>query len=173
MRDKIERVDGILIDRMCQPVIDWVNGHLTVNCFKAARVLVDLSAFAWILSQASGLAAAAGAKTLENTLVQFALVVVGLSAIIVLRGVFDRAGTMASGGQGNPLRAAMYSHRLTCLLWLVALLIKTSATPLGLESLALLGVGGFATAAVYMGACSNRPPARREYRENNLSPRSI
>jgi hypothetical protein len=59
----------------------------------------------------------------------------------------------------------MHVHRAACLIWLIGLLAKTMALPAGLASMALLGVGVFATMAMYAGSCSNRPTDRREIRK--------
>jgi len=89
-----------------------------------------------------------------------------------VRTPFERAGGGRKGAQANPLRASMYTHRLGCLLWLTGLSIKTVATPVGFGSLALFAVGAFATLAVYVGACSNRPPKWREQRKDSWNART-
>jgi hypothetical protein len=170
MQINLERVDSTLIDRVCQPVVDWIDHHMEVDCFRVARLCFDLSALAWILSQAGGAALAVRTGVPGLQVFQFVLIVLGLGAIIMLRAVFERPGGAGGGGKGgrpNPLRAAMYTHRLACLLWLAALLVRTAAGAAEFGSLALLAVGGFATAAVYLGACSNRPPKWRERRADN------
>jgi len=149
------RMDGALIDKVCQPLIDWIDLHLAIDCFQVARICIDLSALAWIMSQASG---SAGATPLG---IQFGMIVLGLGAIKMLRTTFQGAG---GGRRPNPLRAAMYTHRLACLFWLTGLLVKTTTMPAGLETLALFAVGGFATVALYVGACSKPPPRQREIR---------
>jgi hypothetical protein len=149
-------VDGALIDKVCQPFIDWIDQRVAIDCFQVARICIDLSALAWIVSQAPAAVASDGAAPLG---IQFALIVLGLGAIMILRATFQRAG---GGRQPNPLRAAMYTHRLGCMFWLAGLVVKTATVPMGLASLALFAVGGFATIALYVGACSNPPPKRRE-----------
>jgi hypothetical protein len=158
MRGNFASLDGALIDKVCQPIIDWFAQHVAIDCFRVARICIDLSALAWIVSQASDAAASPGSVPQG---IQFGLIVVGLGAIMMLRATFQRAG---GGRQPNPLRAAMFAHRLACLLWLTALLAKSTTMPAGLASMALFAVGGFATVALYVGACSNPPPTRREIR---------
>jgi len=172
MLDQVARADDGLIDRVCQPLVDRIGQHADIDCFKVARVCTDLSALAWILSQASVTAAAVGNGVVGFEAFQCALILLGLGSITVLRTLFERAGGGRKGSQANPLRASMYTHRLACMLWLIGLLIKTAMTPVGFGSLALFAVGAFATLAVYVGACSNRPPQRREQRENSWNLRT-
>ncbi len=165
MRESLARADDALIDCACQPLVEWIDQHMAIDCFGVARLCIDLSALAWILSQVGGMVTAAGAGTPALEVSQFAVMVLGQGAIMVLRTIFERAGRAGSGrrdGRMNPLRAAMYTHRLACLFWLTGLLVKTATGPAGFGALALLAVGGFATAAVYVGACSNRPQKLRK-----------
>ena len=156
MLGNFERVDGALIDKVCQPLIDWIDQHVVIDCFRVARTCIDLSALAWIVSQASGASLPAEVVPMG---IQFALIVLGLGAIMMLRATFQQTGGVR---RPNPLRAAMYIHRLTCLIWLMGLLAKTATMPAGLAPFALFAVGGFATVALYVGACSSPPPTRRE-----------
>jgi hypothetical protein len=162
MQDGLVRLDGALIDGVCQPLVDRLYNHLASDCFRLARICTDLSALAWILSQAPGASEAAKTGNLDLGMFQFALIVLGLGAIMVLRALFERAGNGRNGGLPNPFRAGMFTHRLVCLVWLAGLLVKTGMTPIGFGSLTLLAVGGFATAALYLGSCSNRPPKTRD-----------
>jgi len=167
MKEGFARVDDALIDRVFQPLVDWIGDNTAFNGCRVARACIDLAALAWILSQTGNVARSVEAGNLRLEIFQFALIVVGLKAILVLRTLFQRMdGTRAArmGGAENPLRAGMQVHRAVCLLWLIGLLVKTGASPTGLESLALLAIGVFATMGVYVGACSNPPPQRRESR---------
>ena len=172
MLDQVARADDVLIDKVCQPLVDWIDQAAELDCFKVARVCTDLSALAWILSQASVTAAAVGTGNLGFEFFQCALILLGLGSIIVLRTIFERVGGSRGGSQANPLRASMFTHRVMCLLWLIGMLIKTAMTPVGFEPLALFAVGAFATLGVYAGACSNRPPKRHEQRESLWSSRT-
>jgi hypothetical protein len=166
IQQHLEQLDGELIDRGFQPFVDWIGQSLAFDCFRLARVCTDLSAFAWILSQAPDTAVAFGTAPRGYEVFQISLIMVGLGSIAVLRSVFERYGSRRSGARINPLRASMYIHRVSCLLWLTALTVKTTMGPIGFGSLALLAVGGFATIAVYVAACSNRPPRWREHKAN-------
>jgi hypothetical protein len=161
MLGNFARVDAALIDRVCQPMIDWIDQKVAVDCFWVARTCIDVSALAWIVSQASGAASLARFAIQGPEVIQFALIVLGLGAVMVLRRTFERP---AGGHRPNPLRAAMVAHRLSSLVWLAGLLAKTATMSFGLASLALLAVGSFATVALYVGACSAPPPKRREFR---------
>jgi hypothetical protein len=169
MQVSLARADDALIDCVCQPLVEWIERRTALDCFGVARLCTDLSALAWILSQLGSVSAAAGTGTLGLKVFQFALIVLGLGAILVLRTTFERVGGAASG-RPNPLRAAMYVHRLACLLWLTGLSVKTVMSLSGFGSLALLAVGGFATMAAYVGACSNHPPKRRQTSVGQLEP---
>ena len=82
-----------------------------------------------------------------------------------MRNLFQRTNRAGGASIGaNPLRAGMHVHRAVCLIWLVGLLAKTAAAPLGLAPVMLLAVGVFITMALYVGACSDRPPKRRDIR---------
>ncbi len=160
MRAALARLDDTLIDRVFQPWVDWMSGHLSLDCFRAARVCTDLAALAWILSQAGDVVAALGSAESGPAAPRCALLVLGLAAITVLRTLFQKIGGGGSAARANPLRAGMQPHRFLCQFWLVALLAKTAAAPAGLAAMGLLAVGVCATLAAYFGACSNPPPQR-------------
>jgi hypothetical protein len=170
VQKSLARADEILIDQVCQPPVDWIGHRMSIDCFRLASFCTDLSAIAWILSQAGPAATAARTGHPGFVALQFTLLVLGLAAIVPLRALFRSAGgggRAHRGGQANPLRGAMYTHRIACLLWLTALLVKTATASVGLESLALLAVGAFATMAVYVAACSTPPPKQRDYEGAN------
>ena len=161
MREMFERMDDGLIDRVFQPVIDWLGDTLEIDGMRAARICTDISAFAWVLSQAGELGRSAASGRGAELAASMVLLMIGLSAIMVLRTVFQ--GSSGKGGRANaanPLRAAMHTHRLTSLFWVLALVIKTAADPAGVATIALFGVGVFGAAALYAAACSP-PTARR------------
>lgn len=159
MADSFARIDDALIDRVFQPLAGGNAGHLALGPGRAARAAIDLATLAWILAEAGSIAMAASGRDLRACVVRGLVVVAGLSALTVLRGVFARS---RGGGTANPLRPGMEQHRAACLLWLVALAVKALVSPAGLEPLALLAVGACATAAVYLGACTEPPPSWRE-----------
>jgi hypothetical protein len=170
MQKSLVHLDDILIDTVCQPIVDRIAEVVATDCFRIARVCLDISALAWILSQADDAITAANVGILGIEAFQYALIVAGLGAIMVLRSVFERAGGSRSRGQSeqsNPLREVMYIHRVITLLALVSVLIQTVLAPMDFASAALLAMQAFAAIALYMGACSNRPPKRCDYRLGN------
>lgn len=167
MREGFARVDDALIDRLFQPLADWMNQRLALGPGRAARGAIDLASLAWIIAQLADAADAVQRHDIRACLFLGCAVVLGLWAFSILRGVFRRADGGAGApatAQANPLRPGMQVHRVVCLAWMLALIVKTIATPSANGSLALLAVGVFATAAVYIGACTNNPPMRRETR---------
>ena len=170
MKTSFLRADDALIDRVFQPSVDWIADHTAFDGFTVARICIDLTALAWLVSQYSHIAETAASGNLGFDVPQFAITVVGLGAISVLRPLFqrtDRGGSGRRNVSSNPLRVGMYVHRAVGLLWLIGLVAKTMASPPGLASFALLGVGIFATTAMYFGACSNHPTKRCEIREGD------
>ena len=167
MNEGFAQLDDALIDRVFQPLADWVEHHTEFDVFRIARLCIDLAALAWIVSQAGNVAKTAASGNLALEAFQFGVIVLGLSAISVLRRLFERAGGTGRGRMGacaNPLRAGMQVHRAACLCWLIGLLVKTGASPAALGTVALLALAVFATAAVYVGSCQNRPRTGRESR---------
>ena len=162
-------LDDLLIDKLCQPAADWVSQNKAINCFDIARICIDISTIAWILSEAGDAIAAANSGRLGLKIFQYALILVMLGALVTLRSVFEKAGGAAGGGRGgaNPLRASMSTHRLILLIGLAGLLVQTVAGPLDFDSIARLAMSGFVTTGLYMGACLNRPPRRRQYSAGN------
>lgn len=168
MRESFLRIDDALIDGAFQPAADWMDRHMGFGPHRAARTAIDLASLAWILAQAGALAAGAGSQDVLPTIIRGALVVMGLWAFTVLRNVFRKSDGGAGGrtaAQANPLRPGMQLHRAACLFWIIALTVKTALAPAGFDDLALLAMGAFTTAAVYIGACTNNPPKWRETRE--------
>jgi hypothetical protein len=159
MREIFERLDETLIGRIFQPLVDWIAQYLLLDCFQQARICTNISAIAWVLSQGGDLSAAVRSGLVILQVLQTALLVVGLGSIMVLHSLFQRVGGQGQG-RANPLRAGMYVHRFGLLLGLVINIGRLAA---GMGSGALL-VMVFATAAVYVGSCSNPPPKQREHR---------
>ena len=165
MRDSFSRVDDVLIDRLFQPLADWLDRHMALGTNRAARTALDLASLAWICAQAGAAADAVRSQDFRSGTVCGFVLVLGLWAFTILRNVFQRPDGEAKArvrAQANPLRPGMQLHRAACLFWMIALIAKTIAAPADSGSLALLAVGAFATAAVYIGACTGNPPARRE-----------
>ena len=162
MRKLMAAADDVVIDKICQPAVDWMSRFGEADCFRIARVCVDLAAFAWILSQANSTIAAVNSGITGLAAFQFTLIILGLAAIMTLRSVFDRSAGAGDNGKGrwaNPLRPRMFFHRLICL---SSLLMQALLGADGFDAIALLLVQALATMAVYAGACSNGMPKTRE-----------
>jgi len=157
MNDIFARVDDALIDRLFQPLADWMDRHMALAPDRAARAGLDLAALAWIVSEAGATAYAMRMHDVPIAIARAALMIAGLWAFTIVRNVFQ-----GGARQANPLRPGMQLHRASCLLWIVALAAKAIAAPSGIEPVALLATGLFATASVYIGACTNPPPAWRK-----------
>ncbi len=169
MNESFARVDDALIDRLFQPLADWMNRQMAFGTNRAARTAVDLASLAWLLAQAGAISDAAAAHKVGYCSVLGLVVVLGLWAFTILRNVFQRTDGTARAyaqAQANPLRPGMQLHRAICVFWMIGLTVKTIAGAPGLGSLALLAMGVFTTAAVYIGACTNHPPAWREVGRN-------
>lgn len=165
MTEHFVRFDDALIDRLFQPLADRLDRHWALGPHRAARGFLDLASLAWIFAEASALAAAMVNHDMQAAILRSLLVVLGLGALTILRGVFGKTdGGPRSTAEANPLRPGMQTHRVLCLAWMVALAVKAFAAPGGFGSLALLAVGVFATAAVYFGACTHSPPPWRRPR---------
>jgi|GEM_PF-2206722 len=164
MRDMFARLDDGLIDRAFQPLVDWLADHIGVDCFRIARLSTDIAAGAWVLSQAEVASAAARSGNTSLATFQAVLILCGLGGMMTLRTVFQRPGGGRSSGnraQANPLRAGMFTHRVASLLWLAGLAAKSFAMEPGLPLYALLAVGLFGTASLYLGSCTTPPPRTR------------
>lgn len=155
------RIDDALIDRLFQPLADLLDRHMAFGTNRAARTGIDLASLAWVLAEAGGAAHALAAHGLPAAMARGLVMLLGLSAFTILRNVFHGTRRRLAA---NPLRPGMQPHRAICLAWMAVLAVKTLLVPADFAALALLAVGVFATAAVYIGACTNPPPARREAR---------
>jgi hypothetical protein len=163
MQERITRLDDALIDQVCQPIVNRLATNMTVDCFWLARHCNDAAALAWILSQASRVSDAFATGNVALAGAQGALIVIGLAALTTLRRVFDgRQGSRSSSSvRANPLRPAMFLHRLGCLLWLGAQMLGAITRPVGFADVLIIGMSLLTTASVYVGACSSPPPERR------------
>jgi hypothetical protein len=165
MKKDFEWLDDTLIDRLFQPLADWMNDRMALGPNRAARGAIDLASLCWILAQLSDVADAVHRHDVRTCVFLGLAVILGLWAFSILRNVFQRAdGANRAGAQAqaNPLRPGMQLHRVICLFWMIGLTVKTIMEPTDFTALALLAVGVFGTGAVYIGACANHPPKRRE-----------
>ena len=163
MQEKIAGLDDALIDRVCQPVVDRFAAGTSVDCYRLARQCNDAAALAWILSQAGCASDAFATGNIALAGAEGALILIGLAALTTLRRVFDgqQGSRSSTTARANPLRPAMFIHRLGCLLWLGTQLISTLINPGGFSAMLTLVMGFMTTASVYIGACSSPPPEKR------------
>ena len=155
MHKTFGRVDDVLIERLFQPVADLLTIRFRMTRTGVTCFCVDLASLSWIASRAHGLSDAVTRWDATGSFLSFAMLLLGLLALTCLRTLFRRAGTK----QGNPLRLAMLPHRAIVLLMLATRVVQLQAP--GLADLADMGMLMFAASALYLGACTERPPVRR------------
>lgn len=163
MTKDLMRLDDLVIDKICQPAVDLIYENLEADCYQVARICIDISALFWILSQVKGAITVAKIGDMGTEVYQYALIVAGLAAFMFLRSVFDRSpgsGRKARSGQGNPLRGPMSLHRFIFLAGFIVQVFQTMVVAADFGSVAMLAMKMFSAAALYAGACSNRPPKR-------------
>lgn len=155
MRHFLALLDDALIERVFQPISNALSDHLGVDRRRIAALCIELAAVAWSLSQAPALSAAVLGWQAMPAAGHLVLLLLGLTALLSLRRLFRRI----EAGAANPLRLAMQPHRAVLLLLLAARLLAFNGLDLAdIADLIMLGLAGF---ALYLGACSSRPPMRR------------
>lgn len=147
--------DDILIERVFQPLSDVMSDRFGLHRLRAASTCIELAAVAWALSQAPDLSHAVLGWQAASALVHLVLLLLGLTAMLSLRRLFRRVGTVAV----NPLRRAMQPHRGVVVVLLAARLVTLHG--MGMAETADLAMLGLAGLALYLGACSTRPPMHR------------
>jgi hypothetical protein len=165
MRKTFVALDDALIERVFQPVFNFVSRRLGVTRAVAACFCIDIASLAWIVSRAQGVSDAVAAWDATTAFLDSALLLLGFTALISLRTLFRRA---TAKKQTNPLRLAMQPHRAVVLLMLVARLAQLQ--PIGLADIADLGMLACAAAALYLGACIEPPPLRYRTRIGAIIP---
>jgi hypothetical protein len=155
MRKTFARVDDVLIERLFQPASDLITyciglSRTTTTCF-----CIDVACLSWIVSRARGLADAVAAWDASAAFLAWALLLLGIVALMSLRMLFRRAGLR----QINPLRRVMLPHRAIALLMLVSSAVQLRS--LCVADAADLAMVISAASALYLGACAERPPIRR------------
>lgn len=154
MRKTFASLDDVLIERVFQPISDAVTHRIGVSRGSAAQFCIDLASLSWIVSRVGELSSAVTAWDCGAAFLDLLILLLGLVALVSLRTLFRRAG----GKQGNPLRMAMQPHRAVVLLMLVARLVRLQACDLaGTADIAMLAL---TASALYLGACTERPPVR-------------
>jgi hypothetical protein len=154
MRRTFALLDGALIERVFQPVCDWLLRQTGITRTRTTCLCLDAAALAWILSRTQGLSDLAAHWEAGSAAVSFAVLLLGLVALISLRTLFRRAGDRKPA---NPLRLAMLPHRAVLLLMLVSRLVQLRDLGDAADLLMLV----CAVAALYLGACVERPRLRR------------
>jgi hypothetical protein len=156
MRKTFATLDDVLIERVFQPLSDAMADHLGLSRARAATTCIELSAIAWVLSQAPDLSDAVLGWQAASSFVHAVLLLLGLTALLSLRRLFRRISAEATA---NPLRPAMQPHRGVVLLLLAAKMV--GAQQMGMTEAADMAMLGLVTAGLYLGACAARPPMQR------------
>jgi hypothetical protein len=154
MRKTFAPLDDALIERLFQPVSDLIAHRIGLKRTTAACFCIDIASLAWIVSRARGLSDAVAAWNGSTALLDLALLLLGLVALVSLRVLFRRAGRKLA----NPLRQTMQPHRAIVLLMLVSGLVQLHVP--GLADAADLAMLVWAASALYLGACAELPPIR-------------
>jgi hypothetical protein len=157
MRKTFGPIDDLLIERLFQPVSDMIAHRAGLSRLAASCFCLDMASLAWIVSRVRGLSDAIETWDCGLASLDLAILMLGLVALVCLRTLFRRAGNR----QANPLRPAMQPHRAILLLMLVARVVQLQAP--NLMEAADLSMLLFAASALYLGACVERPPVRRDF----------
>jgi hypothetical protein len=157
MRRTFAALDDVLIERVFQPISDMVSNQIGLSSARVACFCIDTASLAWIVSRTRGLSDAVTAWDPVAAFPDLALLLLGLAALISLRSLFGRTAT---GQQANPLRRAMQPHRAIVLLMLATRL--TQLPTFDLSDTADVAMLLCASSALYLGACVQRPPLRRQ-----------
>jgi hypothetical protein len=157
MRKRFAALDDVLIERVFQPVSDLISNQIGLSKAMTACICIDIASISWIVSRTRGLSSAVTAWDPVATFLDLALLLLGLAALISLRSLFRRAATRK---QANPLRLAMQPHRAIVLLMLATRL--TQLPTFDLTDAADVAMLLCASSALYLGACVERPPVRRQ-----------
>jgi hypothetical protein len=155
MRKTFAPLDDVLIEQLFQPISDLMTHRLGASRAMAACFCIDVASLAWIVSRARGLSESVATWNASAAFMDVSFLLLGLIALMALRALFRRA----AGKPANPLRLVMRPHRAIVLLMLVAQLMLHQAPDLA--DVANIAMLVFATSALYLGACAERPPIRR------------
>lgn len=155
MRQAFAALDDLLFERLFQPAVDVVVHRMRRGREAATCLCLDLASLAWITSRAQVMSDAVLSWNVTAAFAQASFLLLGLLALISLRTLFRRTWRKSA----NPLRLTMVPHRAVGLLMLAARLAQLRSS--GLADSADLAMLVFASAALYLGACAERPPARR------------
>ena len=151
-------LDELLIERMFQPLCDSIRQRLGLTCCAAACLCLDVALVGWIMARAPALSEAMAAWA-SAAFPDLAILLLGLAALVALRIMFQRVGSLCSLYRVNPLRLAMRPHRAVILLLLMSRLMQPLSPNLG--DAADVAMLVFAAIALYLAACAERPAVRR------------
>jgi hypothetical protein len=166
MRKTFAALDDVLIERVFQPASDMISNRMGLSRTAIACFCIDIASLAWIVARARELSGAVAASNTGTAFLDTTVLLLGLVALVSLRALFRRA---AARKQANPLRLAMLPHRAIVLLMLASRLVQWQAP--GLTDGADLAMLLFAVAALYLGACTERPPIQSGWLKTPISGR--
>jgi hypothetical protein len=166
MRKTFAALDDVLIERVFQPASDMISDRIGLSRTISTCFCIDSASLAWIVARARGLSSDVAASNAGTTFLNTTLLLLGLIALVSLRTLFRRAATWK---QANPLRLAMQPHRAIVLLMLASHLVQWRLP--GLADGADLAMLLSAVAALYLGACTERPPIQAGWLKTPISGR--
>jgi len=149
--------DELLIERVFQPLSHVLAARFGVARSSAAAFFVDIAALGWIVARGPGLARDVMAWHAATATLHLLLLLLGLTALTVLGSLFQRHAGLR---HANPLRQTMRPHRAVLLILLLVRLAQFQEP--ALTECADLAMLAAAVVAVYLGACAERPPVRRD-----------
>jgi hypothetical protein len=147
--------DAYLIERLFQPACNLLTDRFGVARTSAAGFCLDIASLGWIVARVPPLSKEVVAWDAMAATLHLVILLVGLTALIGLRTVFRRQ----AGRQANPLRQTMRPHRAILLVMLIARFAQFQAP--GMAEFADMAMLLAAIAALYLGACAERPPVHR------------
>jgi hypothetical protein len=153
MRLTFASVDELLIEQVFQPVCDLLAGRFGVARSSAAGFCLDLASLGWIAARAPRLSSDVVNWDTGPAMMHAVILLAGLTALTALRALFRR---QVGCRQGNPLRHIMRPHRAILLVLLLVRMAQTRGP--GIAGFADIAMMIAAIAALYLGACAERPP---------------
>ncbi|HQT75404.1 MAG TPA: hypothetical protein PLD10_00005, partial [Rhodopila sp.] len=124
MRKSFGPVDDLLIERLFQPLADFIAARIGISRGGSACFCIDIASLAWIVSRVPALSVAVVYWQGFAAFRDMVVLLVGLAGLVCLRILFRKAG---GHRQGNPLRQAMQPHRAVVLLMLLVRLAPLQA----------------------------------------------
>ena len=152
-------LDELLIERVFQPASDLLIERFRVPRTSAAAFCLDIASLGWIVARVPPLSKEVVDWDATAASMHLLILLLGLLALTGLRALFRRQAGRQPGQQANPLRQTMRPHRAILLVMLIARLAQFQAP--GIAEFADMAMLLAATAALYLGACAERPPFHR------------